>query len=214
MHISIAPNVMRASPAPRCRTNSIPWLVLGQAILLNELEMAGEGSSDTPAQSDETRIRESETCFTQALTLAQAEHLASSEVQALIGRAQARIALRDTDGAGKDIELAHSLEREDANGLCEYGIVLRSRGSLTEAIRGVAARGSRRRSRPTSTIISRSTLRERDEPGDLQEAHRAADAFDIARPDAIPAGDFPFAVAAPQSKRFRLPSVITMPTGC
>jgi tetratricopeptide (TPR) repeat protein len=174
--------------------NSIPWLVLGQAILLNELEMAGEGSSDTPAQSDEARVREAESCFTQALTLAQAERQASSEVQALIGRAQARIALRDTDGAGKDIELAHSLEREDANGLCEYGIVLRSRGSLTEAIE-VLRRATSVGGRDDIDYHLAVTLRERDEPGDLQEATELL-MRSISRPDAIPAGDFPFAVAA------------------
>ena len=174
--------------------NSIPWLVLGQAILLNELEVAGEGASDTPAPNDENRIRESETCFTQALTLAQAEHQASSEVQALIGRAQARIALRDTDGAGKDIEQAHSLEREDANGLCEYGIVLRSRGSLSEAI-DVLRRAASVGGRDDIDYHLAVTLRERDEPGDLQEATELL-IRSIARPDAIPAGDFPFAVAA------------------
>jgi tetratricopeptide (TPR) repeat protein len=174
--------------------NSIPWLVLGQAILLNELEMAGEGASETPALSDEGRIRESETCFTQALTLAQAERQASSEVQALIGRAQARIALRDTDGAGKDIEQAHSLEREDANGLCEYGIVLRSRGSLSEAI-DVLRRAASVGGRDDIDYHLAVTLRERDEPGDLQEATELL-MRSISRPDAIPAGDFPFAVAA------------------
>src|SRR5580704_2069099 len=174
--------------------NSIPWLVLGQAILLNELEMAGEGSSDTPAQSDEGRVREAETCFTQALTLAQAAHQSSSEVQALIGRAQARIALRDTDGAGKDIEQAHSLEREDANGLCEYGIVLRSRGSLSEAI-DVLRRAASVGGRDDIDYHLAVTLRERDEPGDLQEATELL-IRSIAKSDAIPAGDFPFAVAA------------------
>jgi tetratricopeptide (TPR) repeat protein len=174
--------------------NSIPWLVLGQAILLNELEMAADGSSDTPAQNDEGRVREAETCFTQALTLAQAEHQASSEVQALIGRAQARIALHDTDGAGKDIEQAHSLEREDANGLCEYGIVLRSRGSLTEAIE-VLRRAASVGGRDDIDYHLAVTLRERDEPGDLQEATELL-MRSISRPDAIPAGDFPFAVAA------------------
>ena len=54
-------------------TNSIPWLVLGQAILLNELELARRALRDAPAQNDEIRMREAETCFTQALTLAQAE---------------------------------------------------------------------------------------------------------------------------------------------
>ena len=53
--------------------NSIPWLVLGQSILLNELEAANEGGGETAAPSDEARIREAETCFTQALELAQAE---------------------------------------------------------------------------------------------------------------------------------------------
>ncbi|MGH7925470.1 MAG: tetratricopeptide repeat protein [Candidatus Binatus sp.] len=173
--------------------NPIPWLVLGQAILLNELE-SGVGAPDAPAQSDEGRVREAESCFTQAVTLAQSEHQPSSEVQALIGRAQARIALRDTDGAGKDIEQAHSLEREDANGLCEYGIVLRSRGSLTEAIE-VLRRAAAVGGRDDIDYHLAVTLRERDEPGDLQEATELLTRA-ISRPEAIPAGDFPFAVAA------------------
>src|SRR6267154_2121525 len=62
--------------------SSIPWLVLGQAILLGELEAGGAGtveapaqipdsqdaaSQDSSAQNEESRVRESETCFTQAL---------------------------------------------------------------------------------------------------------------------------------------------------
>ena len=174
--------------------NSIPWLVLGQAILLNELEAGGAGSTEAPAQNDGSRVREAESCFTQALTLAQAEHVASSEVQALMGRAQARIALRDTDGAGKDIELAHGLQREDANGLCEYGIVLRSRGSLTEAVE-VLRRAASVGGRDDIDYHLAVTLRERDEPGDLQEATELL-IRSISRPEAIPAGDFPFAVAS------------------
>jgi tetratricopeptide (TPR) repeat protein len=174
--------------------NPIPWLVLAQAILLNELEAAAAGAADAPVQNDESRVREAESSFTQALTLAQTEHDAHSEVQALIGRAQARIALHDTDGAGKDIELAHSLEREDANGLCEYGIVLRSRGSLTEAIE-VLRRAASVGGRDDIDYHLAVTLRERDEPGDLQEATELL-MRSIARPDSIPDGDFPFAVAA------------------
>ncbi|HYL57763.1 MAG TPA: hypothetical protein VEU51_02750 [Candidatus Acidoferrales bacterium] len=173
--------------------NSVPWLVLGQAILLAELEAGGAGATEAPPQNDESRVREAEGCFTQALTLAPAEGSAASEVQALIGRAQARIALRDTDGAGKDIEQAHGLEREDANGLCEYGIVLRSRGSLNEAIevlRRAAAVGGRDDTEYHLAV----TLRERDQPGDMQEAVDLL-MHSIARPESIPAGDFPFAVA-------------------
>jgi tetratricopeptide (TPR) repeat protein len=173
---------------------AIPWLVLGQAILLGELEAGGAGATEAPPKNDESRVREAESCFTQALTLAQAEGSASNEVQSLIGRAQARIALHDADGAGADIEQAHGLEREDANGLCEYGIVLRSRGSLTEAIevlRRAAAVGGRDDTEYHLAV----TLRERDEPGDLQEA---ADLLSraVSRPESIPAGDFPFAVAS------------------
>lgn len=174
--------------------NSMPWLVLGQAILLNELEAGQAGAAESPVQNDGSRIREAESCFTQALALAEAEQRASGEVQALMGRAQARIALRDTDGAGKDIEQAHSLQREDANGLCEYGIVLRSRGSLNEAIevlRRAAAVGGREDIDYHLAV----TLRERDEPGDLQEATELL-VRSISRPQAVPAGDFPFAVAA------------------
>ncbi len=173
--------------------NSVPWLVLGQAILLAELEAGGAGATEAPPQNDESRVREAEGCFTQALTLAPAEGSASSEVQALIGRAQARIALRDADGAGKDIEQAHGLEREDANGLCEYGIVLRSRGSLNEAIevlRRAAAVGGRDDTEYHLAV----TLRERDQPGDVQEAVELL-MRSIAQPESIPAGDFPFAVA-------------------
>ncbi len=172
--------------------NSIPWLVLGQAILLNELEAGGSGSIEASAQNDGSRVREAESCFTQALALAQAEHLASGEVQALMGRAQARIALRDTDGAGKDIEQAHGLQREDANGLCEYGIVLRSRGSLTEAVE-VLRRAASVGGRDDIDYHLAVTLRERDEPGDLQEATELL-VRSISRPEAIPAGDLPFAV--------------------
>src|SRR5208337_4466560 len=163
--------------------NSIPWLVLGQAILLNELEGGGAGATESPTQNDGSRVREAESCFTQALALAQAEHLASSEVQALMGRAQARIALRDTDGAGKDIEQAHSLQREDANGLCEYGIVLRSRGSLTEAVE-VLRRAASVGGRDDIDYHLAVTLRERDEPGDLQEATELL-MRSISRPAAI-----------------------------
>jgi tetratricopeptide (TPR) repeat protein len=174
--------------------SSIPWLVLGQAILLGELEAGGAGATEASAQNDESRVRESETCFTQALTFAQSEGSGSSEVQALIGRAQARIALRDTDGAGKDIEQAHGLEREDANGLCEYGIVLRSRGSLSEAIE-VLRRAASAGGRDDTDYHLAVTLRERDEPGDLQEASELL-TRSISRPESIPAGDFPFAVAS------------------
>ncbi len=174
--------------------NSIPWLVLGQAILLNELEAGGAGAAEAPAQNDGSRVREAESCFTQALALAQAEHSAPGEVQALMGRAQARIALRDTDGAGKDIEQAHGLQREDANGLCEYGIVLRSRGSLTEAIE-VLRRAASVGGRDDIDYHLAVTLRERDEPGDLQEATELL-MRSIPRPEAIPAGDLPFAVAS------------------
>jgi tetratricopeptide (TPR) repeat protein len=173
--------------------NSIPWLVLGQAILLNELDDGNEAATEATAQKDESRIREAESSFTQALTFAQAERQASSEVQALIGRAQARIALHDADGAGIDIEQAHGLEREDANGLCEYGIVLRSRGSLTEAIE-VLRRASAVGGRDDTSYHLAVTLRERDEPGDLQEATELLMRA-IPRPESIPAGDFPFAVA-------------------
>jgi len=172
--------------------NSLPWLVLGQAILLNELEAGGAGSTESPTQNDDSHVREAESCFTQALTLAQSERLASSEVQALIGRAQARIALHDTDGAGQDIEQAHGLEREDANGLCEYGIVLRTRGSLTEAIE-VLRRAAAVGGRDDTGYHLAVTLRERDEPGDLQEATELL-MRSISRPESIPAGDFPFAV--------------------
>jgi len=174
--------------------NSTPWLVLGQAILLNELEAGGAGATEAPAQNDGSRVRESESCFTQALALAQSEHSTSAEVQALMGRAQARIALRDTDGAGKDIEQAHGLQREDANGLCEYGIVLRSRGSLTEAV-AVLRRAASVGGRDDIDYHLAVTLRERDEPGDLQEATELL-MRSIPRPEAIPAGDLPFAVAS------------------
>ncbi|MGH7812819.1 MAG: PIN domain-containing protein [Candidatus Binataceae bacterium] len=173
---------------------SVPWLVMGQAILLGEIEIGGAGATEMPPQDDQSRVKEAEACFTQALTLAQAESSAPHQVQALIGRAQARIALRDADGAGKDIEDAHGLEREDANGLCEYGIVLRSRGDLNQAIevlrRAVVVGG-----REDTEYHLAVTLRERDEPGDLQAA---ADLLirSIPRPGAVPPGDFPFAVAA------------------
>ncbi|MGH7864542.1 MAG: hypothetical protein ACREQB_06105, partial [Candidatus Binataceae bacterium] len=141
--------------------SSGPWLILGQAVLLSEIS---DGAS-----TDETRVREAESCFTSAIALAQSEGSPAVEVQSLIGRAQARIALCDTEGAGKDVEDAHRLEREDSNGLCEYGVLLRTRGSLTDAIE-VFRRAVRIGGRDDAEYHLAITLRERDETGDLQEA--------------------------------------------
>jgi len=185
---------------------SDPWLILGQSILLAELsattpapvhvpsDAAADGSDPAAPPSEESRVREAEGCFTQAIEFAQHEGSAQNEVQGLIGRAQTRIALHDADGAGKDIEQAHTLKREDANGLVEYGIVLRGRGNLNEAIevfrRAVAVGG-----RDDAEYDLAITLRERDEPGDLQVAAEML-ARAVARPDLVPKGDFPFAVSA------------------
>jgi len=136
---------------------------------------------------------------------------ASSEVHALIGRAQARIALRDAEGAGRISNKAHGLEREDANGLCEYGIVLRARGSLNEAIEVLAARLQSADANDTDYHLA-VTLRERDEPGDLAGGERASDPLDLA-PECIPAGDFPFALPPP-SKRWPHSSATMKPTRC
>jgi len=72
--------------------------------------------------------------------------------------------------------------------------VLRSRGSLSEAI-DVLRRAASVGGRDDIDYHLAFTLRERDEPGDLQEATELL-MRSISRPDAIPAGDFPFAVAA------------------
>jgi tetratricopeptide (TPR) repeat protein len=106
---------------------SSPWLLLGQAILLCEIE-----TNSGPVR--EERVHEAEACFSRAIALAQEEASIANEVQALLARAQARIAAHEIEGAGRDIENAHSLEREDTNGLCEYAILLRSRGNLTGGV--------------------------------------------------------------------------------
>jgi tetratricopeptide (TPR) repeat protein len=188
---------------------SEPWLLLGQAVLLSEASEPAMAAPPAPAEGalgeipeghevptgdDEvSRAREAESCFTQAFTLSQADGSAINGAQALLGRAQARIALHDTEGAGKDIEEAQGLRREDANGLAEYGIVLRSRGSLNEAIdvfrRAVAVGG-----RDDAEYHLAVTLRERDDPGDLQEAAELLTRA-VARFESVPKGDYPFAVA-------------------
>ena len=106
-------------------------------------------------------MREGEACFTRAIAQAQEELSTSIEVQALLARAQARIALHDIQGAGRDIENAHSLEREDANGLCEYAILLRARGNLTGAI-DVFRRAVKVGGRDDAEFHLGVTLRERD----------------------------------------------------
>ncbi len=182
---------------------SDPWLILGQSILLADLSgavavattPANAESGGPPAEPPESsRLREAETCFTQAIELARAESSAQNEVQGLIGRAQARIALHDADGAGKDIEQAHTLKREDASALVEYGIVLRARGSLNEAIAAferAAAVGGRDDAEYHLAI----TLRERDDPGDIQSAAEMLTRA-IARPECVPRDEFPFALSA------------------
>jgi tetratricopeptide (TPR) repeat protein len=164
---------------------SDPWLLLGQAILLHEIE-----TSSGPAR--EERVREAEACLTRAVELAQEELSTANEVHALLARAHARIAMHDSDGAGHDIENAHSLKREDANGLCEYAILLRARGNLDGAVE-VFRRAVKIGGREDAEFHLGLTLRERDFPGDL---HDAADILmrAIHHPETIPDGDFLFAL--------------------
>jgi tetratricopeptide (TPR) repeat protein len=164
---------------------SDPWLVLGRAILLAEI-----GSPSAAAERN--RVREAEECFGRAVSLAASEGRVGNEVQALIGRAQARIALRDIEGAGADIEQAHALEREDANGLCEYGILLRSRGELDEAVE-IFRRAARTGGRDDADYQLAVTLRERGLASDLQEAASRLVAA-VSNPQTIPGGDYLFAV--------------------
>jgi tetratricopeptide (TPR) repeat protein len=161
------------------------WLLLGQSILLSEIE-------SNPGPVREERVREADACFTRAIVQAQEELWTSIEVQALLARAQARIALRDIQGAGRDIENAHSLEREDANGLCEYAILLRARGNLTGAI-DVFRRALKVGGRDDVEFHLGVTLRERDLPGDLSEAAEIL-VRSIHSPSSIPKGDYLFAV--------------------
>lgn len=162
------------------------WLLLGQALLLCEIEV-------TPGAPSPDRVREAEQCFSRAASAAIDAQAVATEVQALIGRAQARIALHDVEGAGRDIESAHALEREDANGLCEYGILLRSRGELSDAIE-VFRRAARIGGRDDTEYHLGVTLYERAASGDLQEAttllRRA-----LQEADSIPSSDHMFAVS-------------------
>ncbi len=170
----------------RLTGKSDPWLLLGQAILLCEIE-----TNSGPVR--EERVREAEACFSRAIVLAQEELSTANEVQALLARAQARIAVHEIEGAGRDIENAHSLEREDTNGLCEYAILLRSRGNLTSAV-DVFRRAVKIGGRDDAEFHLGVTLRERDLPGDLREA---ADILirSVHNPATIPSGDYLFAVS-------------------
>jgi len=169
---------------------SDPWLLLGQSILLCEIE-----TNDGPVRED--RVHEAEACFSRAIALAQEESATGNEVQALLARAQARIAVREIEGAGRDIENAHALERDDSNGLCEYAILLRSRGNLTSAI-DIFRRAVKIGGRDDAEFHLAVTLRERDLPADLHEAAEIllrAIHHPASIPAAlIPAGDFLFAV--------------------
>ena len=164
---------------------SDPWLLLGQSILLCEIE-----SNTGPIRED--RVHEAEACLSRAIALAQEEASTANEVQALLGRAQARIAMHEIEGAGRDIENAHSLEREDSNGLCEYASLLRSRGNLTNAV-DIFRRAVKIGGRDDAEFHLGITLRERDMPGDLNEAADIL-ARAVNNPATIPNGDYLFAV--------------------
>jgi len=161
------------------------WLILGQAVLLCEIE-----TSDEPVRED--RVREAEACFSRSIALAQQEASVASEVQSLLARAQARIALHEIEGAGRDIENAHALEREDSNGLCEYGILLRCRGNLTSAME-IFRRAIKIGGRDDAEFQLAITLRERDQPGDRIEAAELL-VRAVSNPPSIPSGDYLFAV--------------------
>jgi tetratricopeptide (TPR) repeat protein len=164
---------------------SSPWLLLGQAILLCEIE-----TNSGPVR--EERVHEAEACFSRAIALAQEEASIANEVQALLARAQARIAAHEIEGAGRDIENAHSLEREDTNGLCEYAILLRSRGNLTGAV-DIFRRAAKIGGRDDAEFHLAVTLRERDRSGDLHEAAEILLRC-VSNPASIPGGDYLFAI--------------------
>ena len=164
---------------------SEPWLLLGQSILLSEIE-----SNSGPIR--EERIQEAEACLSRAIALAQEEASVTNQVQALLARAQARIAVHEIEGAGRDIENAHALEREDGNGLCEYAILLRSRGNLNQAV-DVFRRAVKIGGREDAEFHLGVTLRERDMPGDLNEAAEIL-LRAVRNPATTPTGDYLFAV--------------------
>jgi tetratricopeptide (TPR) repeat protein len=164
---------------------SDPWLLLGQAILLREIE-------SNAGAIREDRVHEAEACLSRAVALAQEESAIGNEVQALLARAQARIALHEIEGTGRDIENAHALERDDVNGLCEYAMLLRSRGNLSGAVE-IFRRAVKIGGRDDAEFHLAVTLRERDLRGDLPEAAEIL-LRTAHNPVTIPSGDYLFAV--------------------
>ncbi len=180
----------RAERFARATVEALPaksdsWLLVGQAILLCEIE------SNSGAAHEE-RLREGEACFTRAVAFAREEVSIPNEVQALVGRAHAHIALGDIDGAGLDIEDVHSLGVNDANALCEYAILLRAQGDLSGAVE-VFRRAVKAGGRDDAEFHLGVTLRERDLRGDLSEAAEILVRC-VLNPSKIPSGDYIFAV--------------------
>ncbi len=173
---------------------SEPWLLLGQAIMLGEIEPG--------APAHEPRVREAEGCLSRAIALAQQEPSLANEVHALLARARARTAIHDLAGAGRDLENAHDLKREDPNVLCEYGITLRSRGDLAEAVE-IFRHAVRAGGRDDAEFQLARTLCERDLPADLQEEAELL-ARVLKNPAGISSADFLFAAGCAADTLSRL----------
>jgi len=145
-----------------------PVCVLGQVLLGAEMHGSWVRHAEVAIQPNSPKMGEAETCFTEAISRAEAEQLEEIQVQALLGRSFIRDALGDAKRARQDIEQAYRTAPDNPSVLARYSTLLSERGDTEGAIaslrKAVAKDGAE------SAFLLSAVLRQRGTDGDLGEA--------------------------------------------
>jgi len=161
-------------------------LLLGQAILNDEISKCQGDTSALQYIPEGSRLREAVASFSKAIELSQAQRQLEIEATALLDRAQAEELLGEADLAQKDVEQARVLLPDSVPVLREYGRLLLRRGEQERAIE-MFRRALSLDSRPDVQFLLATTLRD---TGQANRVHETADLLaDIAkRPGSQPPG--------------------------
>jgi tetratricopeptide (TPR) repeat protein len=145
-----------------------PVCVLGQVLLGVEMHGIWVRHAEVAIQPNSPKMREAETCFTEAISRAEAEKLEEVQVQALLGRSFIRDALGDAKRARQDIEEAYRTAPDNPSVLARYSTLLSERGDTEGALaslrKAVAKDGAE------SAFLLATVLRQRGTDDDLREA--------------------------------------------
>jgi len=145
-----------------------PVCVLGQVLLGAETHDSWVRHAEVAIQPDSPKIKEAETCFTEAISRAEAEKLEEVRLHAFLGRSFIRDALGDANGARQDIEEAYRTAPDNPSVLARYSTLLNERGDTEGAI--ASLRKAVPKDGAEAAFLLATLLRQRGSDDDLHEA--------------------------------------------